>query len=113
MRRGGVDRLAATLLYADRNSRKSSLRRRSPLTKTARLASTLEACPLGIVRTGIFPAPAALRRIVDTLTHSLPMGSENGCRALPVSVAPSGGHLPPEEPGKLPGHGGGHHALDV
>ncbi len=27
MRRGGVDRLTATLLYADRNSRKSSLRR--------------------------------------------------------------------------------------
>jgi len=75
MRRGGVDRLAATLLYADRNSRKSSLRRRSPLTKTARLASTLEACPLGIVRTGIFPAPAVLRRIVDIL-DSLPADGE-------------------------------------
>src|SRR5947209_7533928 len=75
MRRGGVDRLAATLLYADRNSRKSSLRRRSPLTKTARLASTLEACPLGIVRTGIFPAPAVLRRIVDIL-DSLPPDGE-------------------------------------
>ena len=29
------------------------------------LASRLEACPLGKVKTGIVPAPAALRRIVD------------------------------------------------
>ena len=65
MRRSSVDRLTATLLYADRNSRKSSLRRRSPLTVVARLASRLEACPLGKVKTGIVPAPAALRRIVD------------------------------------------------
>src|SRR5207247_3713741 len=64
-RRGGVDRLAATLLYADRNTRKSSLRRMSPLTVVARLASRLAACPLGKLKTGIFPAPAALRRIVD------------------------------------------------
>jgi len=71
MRRGGVDRLAATLLYADRNTRMSSLRRRSPLTLVARLGSGPAGCFLGKVRTGIFPAPAALRRIVDTL-DSLP-----------------------------------------
>ena len=75
MRRSSVDRLTATLLYADRNSRKSSLRRTSPLTVVARLASKLGARPLGKVKTGIFPAPAALRRIVDIL-DSLPADTE-------------------------------------
>src|SRR2546422_8806384 len=51
-RRGGVDRHAATLLYADRNSRKSSLRRTSPRHVVARLASRLEACPPGQGETG-------------------------------------------------------------
>jgi len=41
----------------------------------ARLASRLEVCPLGKVKTGIFPAPAALRRIVDIL-DSLPADTE-------------------------------------
>ena len=85
MRRSGVDRLTATLLYADRNSRKSSLRRTWPLTTVARLACKPEACPLGIVSPGIFPAPAALRRIMDIL-DSLPADEEArlvaqfGCR---------------------------------
>ena len=74
-RRGGVDRLAATLLYADRNTRMSSLRRRSPLTPVVRLVSGPAGCSLGKVRTGIFPAPAALRRIVD-IVDSLPADRE-------------------------------------
>src|SRR5437016_8981051 len=67
LRRGGVDRLAATLLYADRNTRMSSLRRRSPLTLVARLGSGPAGCFLGKVRTGVFSAPAVPRRIVDIL----------------------------------------------
>ena len=73
MRRGGS--ACVSLLYADRNTRMSSLRRRSPLTLVARLGSGPAGCFLGKVRTGIFPAPAALRRIVDIL-DSLPADTE-------------------------------------
>ena len=89
-----MDRKTATLMYAGRN-RKSSMRRTVPLTKRA------SGGPVGIGKTGIFPAPAVPRR--SSLTRSPPSRKRSRSRR----------HLGPQEPGELPRDRGGDDGLGV
>jgi len=85
----------------------SAFRRTAPLTKHA----TGGPGGLGIVRTGIFPAAAVPRRVVEMLLTSPP--TRRWARTVAMSGGLLGGHLGPKEAAQLPGDGGRHDILKV
>src|SRR6266511_2344507 len=85
-------------------TRTSSLRRTGPQTKRVDVPGAAQGSPAGVVTTGIVPAPAVHRRVADVFIFPPADLGRKGT---------SGGHLPPQEPAELAGHGGGHHGLHV
>jgi len=99
MRRRSVDRLTATLMYADRN-RMSVIRRKLPLTSFA-AAMPRHSAPGDRSCNGGSPA------------HRPALGYPASRPRCPWRKFISCDHLGPQEPGKLPDDGCRHHALGV